>query len=383
MLRTDCVSEYLFARIDQKLGELRKKGVDVISFGVGDPQSPPPLEMREKLAQLVVQPELHNYSPYEGMQEFREAACRYMKRRYGVYVDPDSQCVGLIGSKEGIGNFYIAYTQPKTLNLVPNLAYPIPATMTRIAQGEVYALPVREENGFLPDLDSIPPEILQHAQLLYLNYPNNPTAVGASFEYLKNALNLAQKYGFLIVHDCAYEEIYFKERPHSFFEFDDAWMHVVEFHSLSKMFNITGWRLAFAVGSSQNLAPLKVMKTNMDSGQFKPLQVTAAWALDHLVDAFGEQQRVTYQQRMQKLTVALTTLGAHIPQPAGTFFLWGRVPKGLTSESFTETLLEKTGVFVTPGNMFGPDGEGYFRASLTVSDERLEQAVLRLQEVKL
>jgi len=382
MLRTDCVSEYLFARIDQKLADLRRQGVDVISFGVGDPQSPPPLEMREKLAQWVLSPEMHNYSPYEGMREFREAACRYVQRRYGARPDPDSQCVGLIGSKEGIGNFYIAYTQPGTLNLVPSLAYPIPGTMTRIAQGETYLLPVREENGFLPDLDSIPEEILRRASLLYLNYPNNPTAAGAPREYLEKALNLARRHGFLIVHDCAYEEIYFGSRPHSLLEFEGALEHVVEFHSLSKMFNITGWRLAFAVGSPRNLAPLRVMKTNMDSGQFKPLQLTAAWALDSLVDAFGQQQRETYHRRMEMLAAALSRLGARIPAPAGTFFLWGRVPDGHTSERFTEYLLEKAGVFITPGNMFGSDGEGYFRASLTVSDERLAEALLRLEKLQ-
>ncbi len=381
MLRTDCVSEYLFARIDQKLAALRAAGVDVISFGVGDPVSPPPAEMLAKLAEFVQRPDMHNYSPYEGMREFREAACRYLRRRYGFFPDPDTQCVGLIGSKEGIGNFYIAYTQPGTLNLVPSLAYPIPGTMTRIAQGEVHFLPVREENGFLPDLDAVAPEILKRTGLLYLNYPNNPTGAGAPREYLQKALNLARAHGFLIVHDCAYEEIYFGQRPHSFLEFEGAIDHVVEFHSLSKMFNVTGWRLAFAVGSPRNLAPLKVMKTNMDSGQFKPLQMTAAWALDHVVDAFGERQRATYRRRMERLASVLARLGAHVPSPAGTFFLWGRVPASFTSEGFTEHLLEKAGVFVTPGNMFGSDGEGYFRASLTVSDERLEEAVARLEKL--
>ncbi len=378
MLRTDCVSEYLFARIDQKLKGLRAAGVDVISFGVGDPVSPPPQPLLDRLATLVQRPDLHNYSPYEGTPEFRAAGCDYLLRRYGVAIDPETQAVGLIGSKEGIANLFMAYTRAGSLNLVPSLAYPIPATMTRIAEGEVYPMPVNAGNGFLPDLDRIPSEILDRSRLLYLNYPNNPTGIGAPKEYLEKALNLARRHDLLIVHDCAYEEIYFRERPHSFLEFEGALDHVVEFHSLSKMFNITGWRLAFVAGSARNLAPLKIMKTNTDSGQFKPLQLAAAWALTGLVDEFGVHQRDTYRRRMNALSAALTRTGAHAELSDGTFFLWGRVPEGFDSASFTEHLLDRAGVFVTPGVLFGADGEGYFRASLTVSDERLEQACERL-----
>ncbi len=378
MLRTDCVSEYLFARIDQKLKGLRAAGVDVISFGVGDPVSPPPAPLLGRLAELVARPDLHNYSPYEGTAEFRAAGCDYLRRRTGATVDPETQSVGLIGSKEGIANLFMAYTRAGTVNLVPSLAYPIPATMTRLAEGEVHSLPVDAAHGFLPDLDRIPLDVLDRARLLYLNYPNNPTGVGAPKEYLEKALNLARRHGLLIVHDCAYEEIWFTERPHSFLEFPGALDHVVEFHSLSKMFNITGWRLAFVAGSEQNLAPLKVMKTNSDSGQFKPLQLAASWALSNLVDEFGAHQRETYRRRMTDLAAALGRTGANARLSDGTFFLWGRVPEGFDSASFTEHLLDRAGIFVTPGVLFGADGEGYFRASLTVSDERLAQAVERL-----
>jgi len=382
MLRTDCVSEYLFARIDQKLKALRASGVDVISFGVGDPVSPPPQALLDRLSELVQRPDLHNYSPYEGTREFRAAGCDYLGRRYGAQLDPETQAVGLIGSKEGIANLFMAYTRSGSVNLVPSLAYPIPATMTRIAEGEIYSMPVRAESGFLPDLEGIPTEVLNRARLLYLNYPNNPTGVGAPKEYLEKALNLARRHDLLIVHDCAYEEIYFGQRPHSFLEFEGALEHVVEFHSLSKMFNITGWRLAFVAGSEKNLAPLKVMKTNTDSGQFKPLQLAAAWALSGLVDEFGDHQRQTYRRRMLALSEALGRTGAQARLSDGTFFLWGRVPEGFDSASYTEHLLDRAGVFVTPGVLFGADGEGYFRASLTVSDERLAEAIMRLGKLE-
>lgn len=378
MLRTDCVSEYLFARIDQKLKGLRAAGVDVISFGVGDPVSPPPQALLDRLAALVGRPDLHNYSPYEGTAEFRAAGCDYLRRRYGAQIDPETQAVGLIGSKEGIANLFMAYTRAGTVNLVPSLAYPIPATMTRLAEGEVFSLPVDAAHGFLPELDRIPGDVLDRARLLYLNYPNNPTGVGAPLEYLEKALNLARRHDLLIVHDCAYEEIWFQERPRSFLELPGGLDHVVEFHSLSKMFNITGWRLAFVAGAAKNLAPLKVMKTNTDSGQFKPLQLAAAWALGELVDAFGAHQRETYRRRMTALADALRHVGAQAELSDGTFFLWGRVPAGFDSSSFTEHLLDRAGVFVTPGVLFGADGEGFFRASLTVSDERLAEAVDRL-----
>ena len=200
-------------------------------------------------------------------------------------------------------------------------------------------------------------------------------------EFLYKALNLARRHDLLIVHDCAYEEIWFRERPHSFLEFEGALDHVVEFHSLSKMFNITGWRLAFVAGTEKNLAPLKVMKTNTDSGQFKPLQLAAAWALSGLVDEFGVHQRETYRRRMTALASALAHTGARADLSDGTFFLWGRVPDGFDSTSYTEHLLDRAGVFVTPGVLFGADGEGFFRASLTVSDERLEEAGRRLLKI--
>ncbi len=379
MLRTDRVSEYLFAGIDQKLAGLRARGVDVISFGVGDPVSPPPEGLLDKLRELVSRPDLHNYSPYEGTLEFRQAACGYMARRYQVELDPVANTVGLIGSKEGIANLFLAFTGEGSVNLVPSLAYPIPATMTRIAGGEVWNMPVNPENGFLPDLDSIPVDVLERTGLMYLNYPNNPTGVCAPLSLYEKALELAGKYGFLIVHDTAYEEIHFGENPRSLLELPDSLDHVLEFHSLSKMFNITGWRLAFVNGSPKNLAPLKVMKTNMDSGQFKPLQLSAAWALGSLVDSFGLHQRETYLRRIKLLAGALQGLGATCPIPAGTFFLWGKVPESFTSTSFTEFLLDQAGVFVTPGVLFGDGGEGYFRASLTVSDSRLEEAVSRIR----
>ncbi len=378
MSRTGVISEYLFASIDRKLAELKARGVDVISFGVGDPDSPPPLALRQKIAELVLEDGNHNYSPYIGTLAFREAAARYMARRYDVSVNPADEVVGLIGSKEGIGNCYIAYTTEGTVNLVPSLAYPIPRTMTTLMGGVPHVLPTPARRGFLIDTDDVDPEVAKKATLLYVNYPNNPTGTAVPSAFYEKTLEFALANDLIIVADAAYEEIWFGERPRSFFEWPEARKCVLEFHSLSKMFNITGWRLAFAVGSPELLKPMNIMKTNMDSGQFKPVQLAGAYALDHLVDDFGPEQRRTYRGRMEKLQTALEHLGAEAPLPGGTFFLWGKTPAGMGSADFTELLLDRHGIFVTPGNMFGPEGEGYFRASLTVTDDRLDQAVARI-----
>jgi LL-diaminopimelate aminotransferase len=378
MARTDVIKPYLFASIDEKLSILKAKGVDVISFGVGDPDSPPPEDLLKKLGELILNPENHNYSPYEGVLGFREAAARYMEKFYNVKFNPADEIVGLIGSKEGIGNTFIAYTHENDLNIVPSLSYPIPKTATKLAGGTTYIMPTPAENGFLPDLDKIPVDILDKAKLLYLNYPNNPTGISAPPSFYKKALDLAIKHDFTIVHDAAYDQIYYENKPLSFFEFEGAKGKVLEFHSLSKMFNVTGWRLAFVAGSKDLLKPLKIMKTNMDSGQFKPVQLAGAWALDNLVETFGKDQRKTYKSRLEKLKAGLEKLGAEVKIPGGTFFLWGKVPAGLTSEQFTNKLLDDYGIFVTPGHMFAPEGEGYFRASLTVTDERLDEALERI-----
>jgi LL-diaminopimelate aminotransferase len=379
MSRTSVIQEYLFASIDKKLQDLKNKGVDVISFGVGDPDSPPPEKLIEKLAELIRDPKMHNYSPYIGTLSFRSAASRYIKRRYGVDFDPSTEIVGLIGSKEGIGNTFIANTLPGDINLIPSLSYPIPKTMTLLAGGRPHILPTRAEKGFLIDVDDVDEKIAEKANLLYINYPNNPTGVSADKKFFEKTLEFALKHKITIIFDSAYEEIWFDNKPQSFFQFPEAKSAVIEFHSLSKMFNITGWRVAFAVGNKDLLKPLKIMKTNMDSGQFKPIQESSAWALDNLIDDFGQQQRETYRRRMELLKGSLQKLGAEISLPGGTFFLWGKTPPSMGSEDFTSMLLEKYGIFVTPGNMFGPEGEGWFRASLTVTDSRLKEAVARIE----
>lgn len=380
MPRTDVIKPYLFASIDEKLNKLKNEGIEIISFGVGDPDSPPPMELRQKLSSMILSDSMHNYSPYEGTNEFRKSANAYMKRRYGADFDTDSEIVGLIGSKEGIGNYFFAMTMPDSINLVPSLCYPIPGTITALGGGRTHVMPTLPEKGFLPDLSMISPEVAEKATLLYLNYPNNPTGVTAPLEYYKKALDFAEENDLIIVHDNAYEEIYFNERPHSFFELSGAKKRVIEFHSLSKMFNITGWRLAFAVGNPALLKPLKTMKTNMDSGQFKPLQFAGAWALDNLIDDFGAKQRNTYRKRMERILAALRKTGAKVEIPGGTFFLWGKVPEGMTSHEYTDFMLDKYRIFITPGVMFGPEGEGYFRASMTVSEKLLEDALTRLEK---
>ena len=380
MARTKDVSQYIFAEIDKKIAEVRASGVDVISLGVGDPDSPPPARMLKKLAELVTRPDMHNYPPYEGTLSFRQAAARYIRRRYGLSFDPETEIVGLIGSKEGIGNTFIGMTEEGTVNIVPSLAYPIPRTATLIAGGRVHAMPILESNGFLPRIEDIPEDVARSARLMYVNYPNNPTGVGATEEFFRRIVEFAEEFDIIVISDTAYEEIYFQQPPPSIMQIPGAKKRVLEFHSLSKLFNVTGWRIGFVLGASELLEPLRVMKTNLDSGQFKPIQEASAWALDNLADTFGARQRATYRRRISALRDALERMGCSAPMPAGSFFLWGRVPENMTSQQFSEAVLQRYGVFITPGFGFGPEGEGYFRASLTITDERLNEALERFEK---
>ncbi len=370
--------EYLFMELDRKKSEVMKRGVDVIDLGVGDPDLPTPREIVEEMKLRVEDPSNHTYPSYSGMASFREESARWMYSRFGVEVNPEDEIISLIGSKEGIFHLPMGVMDPGDVALVPDPGYPVYRSSVLISGGFPYPLPLLEENNFLPDLDSIPLSIYQRVKLLFINYPNNPTTVRAPLEFFEKALFYAKKHGFVVAHDAAYSEIYFDNNPPvSILEIPGAKDFSIEFHSLSKTFSMTGWRIGFAVGGREIISCLSKVKSNADSGVFKAIQWAGIKALrlgKKLVSSYIE----TYKRRREVMLKSLATAGFTVPGQDATFYLWVKVPEGESSMSFASLLLEKKGVLVTPGIGFGEFGEGYFRVSLTVEDRLLEEAARRI-----
>lgn len=372
---------YLFARIDAMKAEAKKRGVDLIDMSIGDPDMPTPRHIVEAMKSAVEKPEHHKYPSYEGMISYREAVSRWYRRRFNVSLDPAAEVLSLIGSKEGIGHIPLAFVNPGDVVLCPSPGYPVYSIAALFAGGEPYFMPLTEENGFLPDFSAIPEEVLKRAKIMFLNYPNNPTSAAADDDFFRRAIDLADRYGIIVCHDAAYSEIYYDgRRPISFLEVDGARDVGVEFHSLSKTYNMTGWRVGFAVGNSEVIAGLGKIKTNLDSGVFQAIQEASIVALDTGDDLLSSI-RATYQARRDALFEGLSEMGVGVTKPDATFYLWAKVPDGFTSEDFAVHLLDRAGVLGTPGNGFGEPGEGYIRFALTVSVERTKEAVERIRGV--
>lgn len=370
---------YLFASIDKMKQNALSKGVDLIDLSIGDPDIPTPEHIVDAMKKAVENPEHHRYPSYEGMLSYREAVAGWYKHRFNVILDPKTEVLSLIGSKEGIGHIPLAFLNPGDIVLVPSPCYPVYPVATLFAGGESYIMPLKEENGFLPDFKTIPADILKRAKLMFLNYPNNPTAATAHAELYKDAIELAEKYNIIICHDAAYSEIYYdNEKPMSFLELDGAKDVGIEFHSLSKTYNMTGWRIGFAAGNSDVLAGLGKIKTNLDSGVFQAIQEASIVALQ-TEDAILSGIRRIYQERRDSLYGGLKELGLRIIKPKATFYLWAKVPSGFDSTGFVTFLLEKAGVLGTPGVGFGAPGEGYIRFALTQSTKRIKEAAERIK----
>ncbi len=380
--RIQALPRYLFAEIDKKVREAQKMGVDVIKLGIGDPDLPTPDYIVRRMQEEAARPENHNYPPDDGLREFREAVAAYYGKRHGVELDPDTEVVPLIGSKEGIAHISFCYTNPGDVNLVPDPGYPVYGIGTLFAGGTSYIMPLLEENNYLPDLSVIPEEVARKTKLLFLNYPNNPTGASATSEYFEQVASFAGKYNILVCHDAAYSEIAFDGyQPPSFLEAPGGKDVAIEFGSLSKTFNMTGWRIGYAVGNSEALEALYRFKTNTDSGLFKAIQYTGVEALNNPeMVPFLNGLRKVYQGRRDVVVKALKEAGWPARSPQATFYIWAPVPKGYTSQSFVAHILEKTGVVITPGRGFGEYGEGYFRIALTVKEERLTEAMTRIKE---
>jgi LL-diaminopimelate aminotransferase len=373
---------YLFAEIDRLKRQVAARGVDLINLGIGDPDTPTPAHIVERLRDAAKNPANHRYPDYEGLPSFRRAAAGWMERRYGVHLDPDTEVVSLIGSKEGIANMAVAFVDPGDVVLVPDPGYPVYHIGTSFNGGTTYRLPLRRENGFLPDLSAIPDEVAKRAKLLWLNYPNNPTSAVAPRSFFADVIRFAERHDVIVCHDAAYAEIYFGERPPSILEIPGGREVAIEFHSLSKTFSMTGWRIGFAVGNPELIGGLGKVKTNVDSGVFQAVQEAAIAALTGDAGVVDEL-RAMYRERRDVLVDGLGRIGLPCEPPAGTFYVWVPVPRGLTAAGLATRCLTEAGVVVTPGNGFGDAGEGYIRFTLCSPVERLREAVDRLRGLAL
>ncbi|MEE8077013.1 MAG: LL-diaminopimelate aminotransferase [Candidatus Binatia bacterium] len=373
---------YLFAEIDRRKREALAKGVDLIDLGIGDPDIPTPAPIVERLKSAAEATDNHRYPSSSGLLEFRVAVAGWYKSRFGIKLDPEKEVLSLIGSKEGIANMAVAFVDPGDLVLVPDPAYPVYQIGTLFSGGRNYSLPLSKANRFLPDLDAIPAEVARQAKLLWINYPNNPTAAVAEKEFLDQVVEFAHRNQIIICHDAAYTEIAFDGyRPMSLLQVDGARDVAIEFHSLSKTFNMTGWRIGMAVGNSDLISGLAQVKSNVDSGVFQAVQEAAVEAL-RLADEVVEPSRRVYQERRDVLVSGLQAAGLECEKPRATFYVWVSVPKGLTSNQLTAKLLDEAGVVTTPGNGFGVAGEGFIRLTLCVPKDRLKEGVERIGKIK-
>jgi len=381
--RIDELPPYLFAEIDRRKREALSRGVDLIDLGIGDPDIPTPPLIVEKLMESASKPVNHRYPNSSGMAEFRAAVANWYKARFDVNLDPTKEVVSLIGSKEGIGNMAVAFVDPGDVVLVASPCYPVYHIGTAFNGGKNYFLPLKKENAFLPDLEAIPAEIARQAKLLWINYTNNPTAAVADKAFFERVVEFANKYNVIVCHDAAYTEMgYDGYRPMSFLQVEGARDVGIEFHSLSKTFNMTGWRIGMAVGNPELVTGLAQAKSNLDSGIFQAIQEAGIEAL-RLGDQIVEPSRKIYQERRDVLVEGLRAVGLDCEKPRATFYVWVSCPKGLSSAAFTTKLLEEAGVVTTPGNGFGDAGEGYVRFTVCVDKERLREVAERIRRVKL
>lgn len=380
--RIQALPPYLFAAIDELKQQAIARGVDIVNLGIGDPDLPTPEPIIDRLQQAATNPQNHQYPSYDGLLAFRHEIATWYQRRFGVTLDPQKEILTLIGSKEGIGHMPLAIVDPGDVVLVPSPGYPVYPVATQFAGGEVYVMPLTKKHGFLPDLEAIPPDVRRRAKMMFLNYPNNPTAGAADRSFFEHVVRFAHEHQIAVCHDAAYSEIYFDgHRPMSFLEAEGAKDIGLEFHSLSKTFNMTGWRIGFAVGNSHLVSALGKIKSNLDSGVFQAVQeagMAALQAESRLTDPI----RAVYQERRDVLVSGLQKLGLEVAAPSATFYVWAGVPTGYTSAKFTAHLLEKAGIVTTPGNGFGEPGEGFVRFALTTSTDRLTEALARMNHIR-
>jgi LL-diaminopimelate aminotransferase len=377
--RIQQLSPYLFVEISRRIAEKRAQGIDVVSFAIGDPDVPTPRHVIDALTEAAHDPANHRYPETEGLPELRLAIAEWYGRRFGLSLDPEREVLPLIGSKEGVGHAALCFIDPGDVALVPDPAYPVYAVSVMFAGGEVHHLPLREERGFLPDLESVPEGVARRAKMLWLNYPNNPTSALADLDFFERAVAFARRHDIVVLHDMAYSEVAFDGyRPPSFLEAAGAREVGMEFHSLSKSYNMTGWRIGMAVGNADLINALMRVKSNLDSGVPQAIQRMAVAALRGPQDCV-EEHNALYQARRDRLVPVLGEIGLRVQPPTATLYVWAGLPEGMSSVEFATRLLEEVAVVVTPGVGYGQAGEGYVRLSLTIPDDQLEEGLRRLR----
>lgn len=372
---------YLFAAIDAKKKAAIEKGADIISLGVGDPDLPTPAHIIAAGKKALENPANHQYPFGAGLLSFRRAVASWYKSRFKVDLDPASEVHALIGSKDGLTHLPLAFLNPGDTVLIPEPAYPAYNAAVLLAGGVSHFIPLREEKGFLPDFDAVPRDVLKKTKFLFLNYPGNPTAAVATRAFFEKVVALAREFGFFVAHDAPYSEMYYEAPPMSFLEVPGAKEVGVEFHSCSKTYNMTGWRAGWVCGNAEIVRVLGKLKDNYDSGVFQAVQEAGTAALTGPQDCVAEMRKI-YKERRDLFVPALRKMGWEVTTPPATFYVFARVPKGLKSADVAGRLLDEAHVVSTPGNGFGPTGEGYVRFALTVPAERLKQAVGRLEKLK-
>jgi LL-diaminopimelate aminotransferase len=377
--RMDNLPPYLFAEIDRKKALKQAEGVDVISLGIGDPDRPTPQRIIDAMAEAIKNPKNHQYPSYSGSLPYRKACAEWMKRRFDVDVDPTTEVLALIGSKEGIAHIFPAIVDNGDYVLVPGVGYPVYTTGAILIDANVHYMPMNESNDWMADFEATPADVLAKCKLMFLSYPNNPSSAIATPEYFDRAIAFAKKNDLLIVHDNAYSEIAFDGyKPPSFLERPGAKDVAIELFSCSKAYNMTGWRIAFAAGNATAIKAFGTVKSNIDSGAFTAIQDAAIEAM------LGDQSDVAemcdlYQRRRDLVMDALGSIGLSARVPKGTIYVWAKIPEGYTSAQYAGDLLDKVGVIVAAGNAYGPDGEGYIRISLATPDDRLIEALDRIK----
>lgn len=379
--RVQNLPPYVFATVEKRIAAQKAKGVDVISLGIGSPDLAPPQFIIDELYRSARESNTHGYAGYYGTPALRKAIATYYRNRFGVELDPNTEVRPLIGSKEGLANMALAFIDKGDIALAPDPGYPTYSMGAVMAGGEAYPMPLREENGYLPDFEAIPGDVLKRATIMWLDYPNNPTGAAAPREFLQQAVDFAREHDLLICYDNPYCDLTFDGYiAPSILEIPGAKEVAVEFNSLSKTYNMAGWRVGMVVGNAQAIEALTVVKTNIDSGIFQPIQDAAVVALTSDQSWIAERNLI-YQRRRDIILSWLPTLGMTAQPPKGALYVWAKVPAGVNCEQFALDVLEKAGVWMTPGTAFGEQGDGYLRLSLCVPEERLKEAGERLSRI--
>lgn len=378
--RLKAIPPYVFAEIDKKRQAAVARGVDVINLGIGDPDQPTPPHIVEAMHKAIDNPVNHHYPPFGGTKEFKTAASAWVKKRFGVDVDADTEVTTLIGSKEGLHNTIMAYIDKGDINIIPDPAYPVYRTSTLLAGGEPYFMPLTPANHFIPDLDAIPDAVLKRAKLLMLNYPGNPTGAHCDLAFMQRAVDFCKKHGILLVHDLAYSEMtYDGYVAPSILQVPGAKDIAIELHSLSKSYNMTGWRIGFAIGNAEAIKNIAKIKSNVDTDIFKAIQMAGVAAFEGPTDHI-EHCNALYKERRDLAVERLNQLGWKVEPIKSTFYMWIPVPTGMSSADFAGLMLDKAGIVVPPGTAYGPHGEGFVRMSLCVDKKRLAEAFDRMAQ---